>query len=101
MVKAMSESLRIICGNDIPTAARLRELVADDVHVVLQDPQDVRGLVERLAAQLPEFTVFDSGGAVTVKKVILTEPIIANAAGFLSAMRLFRDTASQLVRRLA
>ncbi|MFO0798297.1 MAG: hypothetical protein U0804_12540 [Gemmataceae bacterium] len=55
---------------------------------------------------MPECSVFDSGGDqthewVTVKRVIPTEVMAANAAEFLAAMRLFRRTATALAYQLA
>src|SRR4051794_33340304 len=67
---------------DLPPLAEIMRLVDDDHHLVLQvgDPSsgpefDVRLAIDRLAPQLPGYTAFDSGGAVTIKKVLAVEDI--------------------------
>jgi hypothetical protein len=94
---------------DLPPAHQLRVWVTDDRHVVLQFPPAAlagsgakASVVTRLAAALPECSVFDSGHEwVTVLRVIPTEVVATNAAGFLAAMRLFRETAAGLAHHLA
>jgi hypothetical protein len=106
----MTTPLRVTCPTltDIPPAHQLRVWATDEQHVVLQFPPDAltpdtkASVVARLATALPECSVFDSGRDwVTVMRVIPAELVAANAAGFLAAMRRFRETAADLARRLA
>jgi hypothetical protein len=90
--------------------------VTDDQHVVLKfsltaEGKDVtvdkRLVIQQLALQLPDFTVFDSGGKsgestwVTIKKVIAEQDVLSNAEEIVAAMRQFRATARDLMSRLA
>lgn len=114
----MSNPLWIPCHSvhDVPSVSQIRQLVTDEQHVVLQFPVtpegersafDKRSVIQQLARQLPDFTVFDSGGKsgestwVTVKKVIAADDVLANAEAIVTAMRLFRATARDLMGRLA
>jgi hypothetical protein len=110
----MTTPFRVTCptAGDIPPAHQLRVWATDEQHVVLHFPRDAltsdakASVVARLAAALPDCSVFDSGGDrthewVTVMRVIPAEVVTANAAGFLAAMRLFRETATDLAHRLA
>jgi hypothetical protein len=113
--KVMTTPLRVTCptAGDIPPAHQLRVWASAERHVVLRfapdalsGPDTKASVVARLAAALPECSVFDSGGDqanewVTVMRVITTEVVQANAAGFLAAMRLFRETATELAHRMA
>lgn len=114
----MSKPLWIPCHDvdDIPPISRIRQLVTDDQHIVLQFQStsegkpaavDKRLVIQQLALQLPDFTVFDSGGKsgestwITIKKVIAEQDVLSNAEEILAAMRLFRATARDLMSRLA
>ncbi|HYH68452.1 MAG TPA: hypothetical protein VD866_27410 [Urbifossiella sp.] len=106
----MTTPLRVACPTltDIPPAHQLGVWATDDRYVVLQFPPDAfttdakASVIARLGAALPEFRVFDSGRDwVTVMRVIPAESVVANAASFLAAMRLFRETATALAHRLA
>lgn len=114
----MSKPLWIPCHSvdDVPSVSQLQQLVTDEQHVVLKllvisddkgSAVDKAFIIQRLARQLPDFTVFDSGGKsgestwITIKKVIAAEDVLANAEAILAAMRLFRATARDLMSRLA
>jgi hypothetical protein len=114
----MSKPLWIPCPSvdDVPSVSQLQQLVTDEQHVVLEllvTPDDKGtaidkpSIIQHLARQLPDFTVFDSGGKsgestwITIKKVIAGEDVLANAEAILAAMRLFRATARDLMGRLA
>jgi hypothetical protein len=110
----MSKPFWVTCPalSDIPPTHQLRAWATDDRHVVLRFPPDALttdakgSIVARLAAALPEHSVFDSGGDrasewVTVMRVIPAEVVVANADRFLAAMWLFRETAAGLAGRLA
>jgi hypothetical protein len=114
----MSKPLWIPCPSvdDVPSVSQLQQLVTDEQHVVLKllvtpddkgTAVDKPSIIQHLARQLPDFTVFDSGGKsgestwITIKKVIAGEDVLANAEAILAAMRLFRATARDLMGRLA
>jgi hypothetical protein len=114
----MSKPLWIPCPSidDVPSVSQLQQLVTDEQHVVLKllitpdgksTAVDKSSIIRHLARQLPDFTVFDSGGKsgestwITIKKVIAEEDVLANAEAILAAMRLFRATARDLMARLA
>jgi hypothetical protein len=50
---------------------------------------------------LPNYTVFDSGGGVTIKKVIAEVDVVAGADAIVAAAALFRLTAADLMGRLS
>jgi hypothetical protein len=62
---------------------------------------DERLVIDRLAPQLPGYTVFDSGSGVTIKKVISEEEVLAKADAIVAAAAQFRRTAAGLMDRLA
>jgi hypothetical protein len=114
----VSKPLWIPCPSvdDVPSVSQLQQLVTDEQHVVLKllvtpddkgTAVDKPSIIQHLARQLPDFTVFDSGGKsgestwITIKKVIAGEDVLANAEAILAAMRLFRATARDLMGRLA
>jgi hypothetical protein len=105
----MTEPIRRVCRSiaDLPTLPAIRQLVDDDHHLVLRiDQSDGSGFDERLvidwlAPQLPDCTVFDSGGGVTFKKVIAQEDVLANADAIVAAAVQFRRTAADLMDRLS
>ncbi len=109
----MSDPLRLDCPtlDEIPSMDRLRELATQDQHVVLQFPQSLtldqkRTIITKLRPELPNWSVFDSGGTqttenITVKKVIDRNQIIAHADQIVDAARAFRSIAESLCRQLA
>jgi hypothetical protein len=106
----MTTPIRRVCRNaaDLPPPPAIRRVVDDDHHLVLRiDPPpggsdfDERLVIDRLAPQLPECTVFDSGGAVTIKKVIAEEDVLAGADAIVAAALRFRRTAAGLMDRLS
>lgn len=112
----MTTPLRVTCPTttDIPPAHQLRVWATDEQHVALQFPPDAlagpthtkESVVTRLATALPSCSVFDSEvnqghECVTILRVVPTEEVLANAPGFLAAMRLFRETATELAHQLA
>jgi hypothetical protein len=114
----VSKPLWIPCHSvdDVPSVSQLQQLVTDEQHVVLKllvipddkgTAVDKPSIIQQLTRQLPDFTVFDSGGKsgeftwITIKKVIAAEDVLANAEAILAAMRLFRVTAGDLMSRLA
>jgi hypothetical protein len=106
----MTAPIRRVCRRvaDLPPLAEIVRLVDDDHHLVLQvgDPSggpdfDVRLAIDRLAPQLPGYTVFDSGGGVTIKKVLAVEDILAEADAIVAAAAQFRRTATDLMGRMS
>jgi len=90
--------------------------VSKDQHVVLKflltpagkpTAADKQRVIQELERQLPNCTVFDSGGGsgestwITIKEVISERDVLANAGEVVAAMRLFRATARELMGRLA
>ncbi len=79
----MSPPLRVTCptAGDIPPAYQLRAWATADRPVVLRLPPAALGapgaktvVVARLAAAMPGFRVFDSGGDRTHELVTVTRP---------------------------
>jgi len=105
----MTAPIHRVCHRvaDLPSLAEVRQLVDDDHHLVLRvDPSDSsdfdeRLAIGRLAPQLPGYSVFDSGGGVTIKKVIAEEDILAEADAIVAAAAQFRRTAADLMGRLS
>lgn len=106
----MTTPIRRVCRGvaDLPPAPEIRRLVDDGHHLVLRvDPPpddagfDERLVIDRLAPQLPDYTVFDSGGGVTVKKVIAEADVLAGADAIVAAAVRFRRTAAGLMGRLS
>lgn len=108
----MSKPLRIDCAGpaQTPASAEIAKLAVRGKHVVLQFPRSFIGpekndVIDRLAAELPDWSVFDSGGSgmstVTVMKVVCRAEVEAHAEGILDAARVFRSTADRLCRALA
>lgn len=106
----MTTPIRRVCRKaaDLPSLPAIRQLVDDDHHLVLRiDPSsggsdfDERLVIDRLVPQLPDYTVFDSGGAVTIKKVVAEEDVLAEADAIVAAALLFRRTATGLMDRLS
>jgi hypothetical protein len=106
----MTTPIRRVCRGiaDLPSLPAIRQLVDDDHHLVLRlDPPldgadfDERMVIDRLASQLPDYTVFDSGGAVTIKKVIAEAVVLAQADAILAAAEQFRRTATDLMGQLS
>jgi hypothetical protein len=90
--------------------------VSNDQHIVLKflltpagkpAAADKQLVIQKLARQLPNCAVFDSGGGsgestwITIKEVISEQDVLANAEGIVAAMRLFRAKACELMSRLA
>jgi hypothetical protein len=92
---------------DLTPLSATRQLVNDKHHVVLRaDPShglgfDVRLAIDRLAPQLPECTVFECGGGVTIKKVIAEDDVLAQADAIVAAAVQFRRTVGDLMNRLS
>ena len=105
----MTTPIRRLCRGvvDLPSHSAIRQLVDDNHHLVLHvEPLDgpdfdERIVIDRLAPQLPDCTVFDSGGAVTIKKVIAEEVVLAQADAIVAAAVEFRRTATDLMIRLS
>jgi hypothetical protein len=106
----MTTPIRTVCRGvaNLPSLPAIRQLVDDDHHLVLHiDPSpdessfDERFVIDRLAPDLPDYTVFNSGGAVTIKKVIAEADILASADAIVSAALKFRRTADDLMTRLS
>lgn len=105
----MTTPIRRVCRReaDLPPLAEIVRLVNDDHHLVLSvDPSDdpsfdERLAIDRLAPRLPGYTVFDSGDAVTIKKVISEEDILAEADAIVAAAAQFRRAATGLMDRLS
>lgn len=106
----MTTPIRRVCRSvaDLPSAPEIRQLVDDDHHLVLRvDPPldgtgfDERLVIDWLAPRLPDYTVFDSGGGVTIKRVIAEEDVLAEADAIVAAAVQFRRTASGLMDRLS
>jgi hypothetical protein len=106
----MTTPIRKVCHSvaDLPPLSAIRALANDDHHLVLHiDPQpgessfDERFVIDRLAPDLPDYTVFNSGGAVTIKKVIAEASILESADAIVSAALQFRRTADDLMTQLS
>jgi hypothetical protein len=106
----MTTPIRRVCRSiaDLPTLPSIRQIVDDHHHLVLRVAPPLDGLdfdermvIDRLAPRLPDYTVFDSGGAVTIKKVIAEEVVLAQAATIVAAAAEFRRTAADLMGRLS
>jgi hypothetical protein len=106
----MTTPIRKVCRGvaNLPSLSAIRQLANDDHHLVLEinPPPDEssfneRFVIDRLAPDLPDYTVFDSGGAVTIKKVIAEADILSSADAIVSAALQFRRTADDLMTRLS
>jgi hypothetical protein len=69
---------------------------------------DKQAIIKRMAHELPQYSVFDSGGSkqygstwITVMNVVSTAEIESHATEILAAARLFREQATDLMTRLA
>lgn len=113
LTQRSSVPLRLSC-HDIDAVPPVTELAAKAIvgqHVVLQFPRgsvpDKQPLVERLAAQLPGYRVFDSGpgpddtDCVTVYRVLDESVVLAHLPLFLAAIRDFAETARDCCLELA
>lgn len=96
------------CVADLPPLAAIRRLVDDNHHLVLHiDPLpdgpdfDERLVIDRLATELPDYAVFNSGGAVTIMKIIAEVDVLAEADAIVGAGAQFRRTATDLMGRLS
>ncbi len=94
--------------HDLPPISAIRQLVNEEYHLVLQvqpppsSPDfDAHSLIDQLAPQLPDCTVFDNGRGVTIKKVIAEEVVLAVSDAITAAAVLFRSTAADLMDRLS
>lgn len=117
----MSKPYRLTCRTkkDIPSFAAIRSLVTREQHLVLQFPVvrrsfifdklcaiSKRRLINSLARELPEYSVFDSGGRigasehVTIKAVVSKDLVLAHA-DVLVAARQFRASSHELISLLA
>ena len=112
--KTVSEPIRLNCTSDrdIPSAEEIAGQVTDDRHLVLMFPVtspteiDKRTIIDRLSSELPEYSVFDSGGAegmtwITIMRMVSTETVEAYATKIIAAARLFHELATDLMTRLA
>jgi hypothetical protein len=106
----MTTPIRRACRGiaDLPSLQEIRRLVDDDHHLVLHidsppgSPDfDETLVIDRLAPELPDYTVFDSGGAVTIKKVIAEADVLAGADAIVAAAAVCRPTATGLMGRLS
>src|SRR5690349_21825370 len=102
----MSDPLRLTCRTmeEIPPVQEMIGLVTDDQHLVLVFPAtrpadfDKKESINRLRQQLPDYSVFDSGGStqdgsthITIKKVVSITAIQAHTSELVAAARLFRE----------
>ena len=104
----MTEPLRIQCRdlNDVPEVDELQSLADEARHVVLEFPKafaDKRAVIERLTPQLPDYSVFYSGGShgsecVTVKRVAARSKILALLPSVRQALDSYIETCSRLLR---
>jgi uncharacterized protein DUF6896 len=112
----MSEPLRITCHrvDEIPSLTRIRDLVSDDQHLVLRFPSAlgvndgvlIDGVLQQLAPQLPDDSVFFSGGSagelwITILKVISVREVLENAELILAGARRFQAVAAERMTALA
>ncbi len=106
----MTIPIRRVCRGiaDLPPLPAIGHLVDDEHHLVLRiDPPpggpdfDECLVIERLAPQLPGYTMFDSGGGVTIKKVIADEVVLAAADAIVGAAAEFRRVAEGLMDRVS
>ena len=102
----MTMPIRKVCDDitDLPSLQAVRDLVTDDHHLVLkiEGPEfDVSSVIDHFAPSLPDYTVFDSGGAVTIKKVIPAEDVLINAIAIVAAATRFRLKAEDLMECLS
>lgn len=104
----MTEPLRIQCRdlNDVPEVDELQSLADETRHVVLEFPKavaDKRAVIERLTPELPDHSVFDSGGrqeteCVTVKRVAARSKVLAVLPSVQQALNSYIETCSRLLR---
>lgn len=106
----MTTPLRRACRGvaDLPSLQEIRQLIDDDHHLVLHidsssgSPDfDEAHVIDLLAPELLDYTVFDSGGAVTILKVIAEMDVLAAADAIVAAAAVFRLTATGLMDRLS
>jgi hypothetical protein len=106
----MTTPIRRVCDDmaDLSSLQVVLDLVTDDHHLVLEiepthsGPEfDVRSIISHFAPSLPDFTVFDSGGAVTIKKVIPAVDVLAHATAIVAAATQFRIKSEDLMKRLS
>jgi hypothetical protein len=106
----MTTPIRKVCRGlaALPPLPAVWALATDDHHLVLPiEPSpaepgfDVRSIIDHFAPLLPDFTVVDSGGAVTIKKVIAEEDVLAQADAIMAAALEFRRTAADLMGRMS
>jgi hypothetical protein len=113
----VSTSLRLDCSTekDIPEVSDIIQMATREQHLVLRLPRGTRNkaprvskhlIIANLATQLPEHSVFDSGGDrstewITILKHVDRQVVLAQAEYLGAAARQFRTLAHDLVDRLA
>lgn len=111
----MSRPYRLTCHTEanIPSLTEIQRLATREQHLVLQFPPtriwpkfDKRRIINILARELPEYSVFNSGAMngtenVTIKAVIPKEWVLAHAEVLVAAARQFRASAYKLISLLA
>jgi len=104
----MSVPIRIQCPNYLttPAIADLRGMVSPTQHVVLHiargEPGQKTFTIKRLAAAMPEFSVFDSGAratteCITICFVICAEAVRSHEYEIRAAMTDYIETCAQLL----
>ena len=104
----MTEPLRIQCRdlNDVPEVGELQSLADEARNVVLEFPKEFAGkraVIECLTPQLPDHSVFYSGGShdsfrVTVKRVAARSKVLALLPSVRQALDSYIETCSRLLR---
>ena len=106
----MTIPIRLACHGieDWPSPSTVRELTNEGHHLILEieptdtEPRpDLRLVIDHFARELPDFTVFDGGGAVTIKRVIPAETVLTHADAIVAAATQFRLLAENLMLRLS
>ena len=111
----MSKPYWLMCHTeaDIPPLADIRRLAVRGQHLVLRfpvarKPSDLnkRRIIDMIARELPEYSVFDSGAMdgteqITIKAVIPKALVLAHAEPLVAAARQFGATAHMLISLLA
>lgn len=105
----MTDPLRVRCESvaDMPSVKELEVLARANMHVVLQFPRsgvDKLAVVNRLSRDLPEHTVFESGGDansewITVKSVVSRPQILDHLPFIRAALKSYFSSCASLLKR--
>ena len=104
----MTSPIRILCNraSEIPSAEEIQTKIGRDYHMVLQFPLklrvDKRSIITNLAAAMPDYSVFDSGGDkstdwVTIKPVIAKATVLAHSEQITHAVMDYINTCSKML----